>query len=148
MTSTNEPGYSVSGGGSRGPDAAPEGWAEAVTRCDAQSPLLVTFSGPTGTLRLDGTIDESTRTLLRTALARAAVSTRDTLRIDVTGVAYCDLAGLRAIVLLARQVAPARRVMLTGLPQEADTMLHILGWDATPGLAVVPAQPGVQPEVR
>jgi anti-anti-sigma regulatory factor len=141
LTSTNEPRCAASDGGSRRPAAVPPGWVEAVAHRDAQSPLQVRFSRPPATLRFDGTVDESTRALLHTALARAAASAQDTLRIDVTGVTFCDLPGLRAIVSLARQLAPDGHVTLAGLPHEARTILHILGWDATPGLAVLPARP-------
>jgi anti-anti-sigma regulatory factor len=129
------------GDNSRRPLPAAGNWSEAVTRREPQSPLWVAFSGPAATLRVSGVIDESTRTLFTAALTRAAASTQDSLRIDMSRVTFCDLAGLRAIVSLAAQQAPAKRITLAGLPQEAATILCILGWNATTGLAVLPARP-------
>ena len=127
-----------------------DGWSERVEQRDPQSPLRVTFSRPRATLQLSGFVDESTRALLTTALARATASTQDTLHIDLADVTFCDLPGLRTIVLLARQAAPAKRVTLDGLSPEMGTILHILGWDDTPGLALHPIRPDRQhgPNIR
>ena len=145
VTSTNESRCSASSS-SCGSVQVPHSWSETVEQRNAQSPLWVRYSPHTATLRVGGVIDESTRTLFTAALARATASTRDTLHIDLAEVGSCDLPGLRTIVSLARHAAPAKRVRLGGLPPEIGTILHILGWDATLGLAVQPIRPGRRPD--
>ncbi len=54
--------------------------------------------------------------------------------------AYCDVAGLRAIILLAGGRANhnggGTRLVLHEVPGLVKTVLQILGWDTTPGLAI------------
>ncbi len=50
-------------------------------------------------------------------------------------VAYCDLAGLPAVLSLA--AAPGvRQVVLRHLPGPLHAVLRILGWDAMPGVSM------------
>ena len=60
-------------------------------------------------------------------------------------VEYCDLAGLRAIILLTgtdgysnnrETPPPSRRVVLHEVPAQLETVLGIVGWDSVPGLVV------------
>ena len=109
---------------------------------DGKSPLMITFSGSPATLRLAGEIDESNypdliRVLSATATAEAGGRRLD---VDMTDVAYCDLAGLRALVSLA--VPGVRHVVLRQLAEPLRAALRILGWDATPGLSVAGPPPG------
>lgn len=118
------------------PAEASGAWSEAVAHREPQSPLRVAFTGQPATLRLTGVIDESTHGLLRKALSRATQTPEDGLLIDMSEVEFCDLGGVRAILSVAiRPVAP-RRVTLTGLPAETRTIIHILGWQVTPGVAI------------
>ena len=56
---------------------------------------------------------------------------------------YCDVAGLRAFVVLAAVPCcdhagmRGARVVLHQVPSYLVNVLHILGWDATSGLAIV-----------
>ena len=87
-----------------------------------------------------GEIDEySYKSLIRT-LASVARDPGE-IHIDLAGVEYCDVAGLRAFVVLA--AAPCRdhaipRVVLHHVPPRLVNVLHILGWDATSGLTIAP----------
>jgi len=60
------------------------------------------------------------------------------VQVDLGGVSYCDLAGLRAIVRLADDgsTGPARHVRLRNVPSYIRVVLAITGWDAVPGLDV------------
>jgi ABC-type transporter Mla MlaB component len=92
------------------------------------------------TLALAGEVDESSYPGLVAALAGAA-GEGDELHLDLAGLGYCDLAGLRAIVRLASPDEgtgePAvKRVVLHQVPAALRTVLHIVGWDATAGLTV------------
>jgi anti-anti-sigma regulatory factor len=88
---------------------------------------------------LAGEIDESTYPGLVSALDEAADGHSE-VHFDFAAVEYCDLAGLRAIVCVTGADRPdqagRRRVVLHRLPPELQTVLLIVGWDCTPGLAV------------
>jgi anti-anti-sigma factor len=88
-------------------------------------------------LAIAGEIDEATYPALVTSLHELADGHQD-LHLDLSGVSYCDLAGLRAIVRLAGGDGPghARHVRLRNVPPHIVMVLAITGWDALPGLAV------------
>ena len=99
--------------------------------------LRVTRSGRPPIVALAGEIDESTYPGLVDAL-EAAVDGQSEVHFDFAQVAYCDLAGLRAIVRVtgADGNGSRRRVVLHRLSPELETILRIVGWDGTPGLAL------------
>jgi ABC-type transporter Mla MlaB component len=83
-----------------------------------------------------GEIDESGYPMLLHCLA--ALGTHGEVHIDLGGVEFCDLAGLRAIVCVGRpdeDEGPGRCVYLHAVPPRLRKILHVLGWDDTPGLA-------------
>ncbi|MGO8886538.1 MAG: STAS domain-containing protein [Streptosporangiaceae bacterium] len=88
-------------------------------------------------LTVRGEIDESTYPGLMGALRTVADGPAE-LHVDLAGVAYCDLAGLRAIVDMtsARDGGAGRYVILHNVPAQLQTVLAIVGWNATPGLCV------------
>jgi ABC-type transporter Mla MlaB component len=73
------------------------------------------------------------------------------VRVNLAELAYCDLAGLRAILRLARtgredQGHNGRSLFLDDVPAHLATVLRILGWDRTPGLTMnEPAWPPARP---
>ncbi len=99
---------------------------------------ITQLASPAG-LAIAGEIDEATYPALVTSL-RELADGHPVVHLDLGGVSYCDLAGLRAIVRLAAGdgAAEPRRVVLHGVPQHIRTVLAITGWDALPGLAVEP----------
>lgn len=100
--------------------------------------LRVTCSGSPPVVALAGEIDESSYPGLVRSLEEAADGHTE-IHVDFAAVEYCDLAGLRAIVCVTgadRPGAARRRVVLHRLPPELQTVLRIVGWDSTPGLAV------------
>jgi anti-anti-sigma factor len=106
----------------------------------ASSQLQAVFSSPPSTLQLAGDIDEGTYTDLMDILARAAAARAPRIHVDLAGVEYCDVAGLRAIISLAcgqgGDPAAVGEIVFTHLPGPLQQVLHILGWDATPGVTV------------
>jgi anti-anti-sigma factor len=117
-----------------------DSWSAEVGRCEPQSPLAITFSRPPATLRLAGVIDESTYQVLRRALAKAAMGGDCALRVDMAGVDFCDLAGLRLIVSLADSgQAAVSQVTIAHLPTHLTDIMHILGWAGAPGLVLLEA---------
>ena len=95
------------------------------------------------TLVLSGDIDEETYPTLIEALSRIP---RDNagLRVNLSAVTFCDLAGLRAIVRLAESTTP---VILHGVPGTLLTVIKILGWDQQPGLVVSKRQHAVRRDI-
>jgi ABC-type transporter Mla MlaB component len=110
--------------------------------------LRVTCSGRPPTVALDGEIDEATYPGLVSALEQAVDAERE-VHFDLAGLAYCDLAGLRAIVCVTGADGDghdgARRVVLHQLRPQLRTVLRIVGWDTTPGLALDERASGASP---
>ena len=107
--------------------------------------LRITRLGDEPWLVVAGEIDEYSYKSLIRALASVARDPGE-IHIDLADVEYCDVAGLRAFVVLA--AAPCRghggvRVVLHKVPSHLVNVLHILGWDATSGLTIAeePADP-------
>jgi ABC-type transporter Mla MlaB component len=86
-------------------------------------------------LALAGEIDESTYAALVSVLNDVTRDQRE-VHIDLAGVVYCDLAGLRAIVRLTAGEDAGRLVQLHEVPPQLRAVLEIIGWDSIPGLAV------------
>ena len=107
------------------------------------SGLQARFTQPPLVLHLAGDIDEWTYRTLTEVLAVAAATGWDPIQVDLAGVGYCDVAGLRAIVALAggpgesgrkNGEAAVGQIVLAHLPSGLRTVLRILGWDTVPGV--------------
>ena len=137
---------------SSGPDTDPvraNGSKVAVMQRSSRSPgdvvsddgqLRITRLGDEAWLFVAGEIDEYSYKSLIRALASVARDPSE-IHIDLADVEYCDVAGLRAFVVLA--AAPCRdhdgtRVVLQHVPPRLVNILHILGWDTTSGLTIAP----------
>jgi anti-anti-sigma factor len=101
--------------------------------------LRITQTASPAGLAISGEIDEATYPALVTSLHELAEGHQE-VHLDLSGVSYCDLAGLRAIVRLADGggAGNARHVRLHHVPQHIRLVLAITGWDRMPGLAVEP----------
>ncbi len=100
--------------------------------------LRITRAGGRPWLTVAGEIDQSSYDGLLGALADVAESSGE-VRIDLAAVSYCDLAGLRAFLLLAAGYYDGRRsrqVVLRNLSPYLKRVLQILGWDSAPGVIV------------
>jgi len=96
-------------------------------------------SRPPG-LSLTGEIDEFTYGDLVGALERLTAAPGE-IHVDLAGVEYCDLVGLRAIVGLTGPNGQDHRrcVVMHNVPPRLRTVLGIVGWDLTPGLTITGA---------
>jgi hypothetical protein len=107
--------------------------------------LRITRSGRRPLLAIAGAINEHTRDGLVSALGRLTAGQHE-IHISLRDVTSCELAGLRAIILLTgacgddqggdRGRAPHRLVVLFDVPPHLTSILWILGWDQTPGLVI------------
>ncbi len=110
---------------------------------------ITSTSHPPG-LTLEGEIDESTYSGLVHAL-QVSAKDRAEVHFSLGGVRYCDLAGLRAIVRTTgiggedNGSGRGRRVVLHQVPAQLLKVMRIVGWDATPGLAVDQPADGIPP---
>jgi len=98
--------------------------------------LRMTLAGSPPVLVIDGEIDEDTYPALVQKLGELMGPAE--IHLNLAGVQYCDLAGLRAMVLLAG-ASPGgrgRRVVLHEVPPHLQAVLGIVGWDSTPGLVL------------
>lgn len=105
--------------------------------CDDALLRITRIPGQTA-LAIAGEIDDYTHAALVDALRTLTGGLRE-IHINLAGVEYCDIAGLRAIVRLAGDNGnhghERTRLVLHEVPGHLRTVLHILGWDTTPGLA-------------
>jgi ABC-type transporter Mla MlaB component len=101
--------------------------------------LRITCIGSPASLAIAGDIDEYTCAALVDTLRKLTDGLHE-IHINLAAVAYCDLAGLRAMILLAGGSANhhvgGTRLVLQEVPEQLKTIVRILGWDATPGLAI------------
>jgi anti-anti-sigma factor len=94
--------------------------------------LRMTSIGTPPGLAIAGEIDEETYPALVSKLEELAGFPE--IHLNLAAVTYCDLAGLRAIMRLA-SASRGRRLVLHEVPPRLLTVLGIVGWDSTPGLA-------------
>jgi anti-anti-sigma regulatory factor len=98
--------------------------------------LRIIRNGDGPELVVAGEIDEFSYPDLTASLAEASADGGD-IHVDLGGVEYCDIAGLRAIVCATGSPGrphPSRCVVLHAVPPQLRKILHILGWDALPGV--------------
>jgi ABC-type transporter Mla MlaB component len=86
-------------------------------------------------LAFNGDIDASNLDAVADALAVAVVGARD-LEVDLSGVMFCDLGGLRALVHTASRLQPPHRLLLIGTPHHVRRVLDLVGWAALPNLVL------------
>jgi anti-anti-sigma regulatory factor len=97
----------------------------------ADEVLRIVRSGDQAGLVIAGEIDESGYELLLQSLA--ALPPRGEVHIDLGGVEFCDLAGLRAVLSLAEPAAD-RHLIVHAMPPQLRRIVQILGWDTMPGV--------------
>ncbi len=118
--------------------------------------LRIAWVGSPPVLAIAGEIDESTYPGLVGVLKEVAdghgADEHAEVHVSLAEVDYCDLAGLRAIVMLTgahgvgrdgdsqsqhRDGRHRRRVVLHETPSQLQAVLRIVGWDSMPGLALL-----------
>jgi anti-anti-sigma regulatory factor len=57
------------------------------------------------------------------------------IHVDLNGVSFCDVGGLRAFVRAGLDLAP-RRLVLRGLPRHLHTAVQLVGWAELPSLVI------------
>jgi len=84
--------------------------------------------------RLSGEIDLRTHDALAAALER--LHGPGDIRLDLSELAFCDAAGLGAMIALAERVWPHGNVILDGVSRQLSKVLAVLNWDLRPNLEI------------
>jgi anti-anti-sigma regulatory factor len=96
---------------------------------------------PSG-LRITGCLDADAHASLIRALAEVADASGD-LHVDMAGLEFLDLPGLRILISAAQGLGGERRLLLDNLPFHLNRVIRLIGWDTVPGLGL-DALPGRQ----
>ena len=91
-------------------------------------------------LRLRGEIDAGNSDAIATAVSGALAQGGD-VAVDFSGVLFCDLSGLRALVRAATSATDGGRVVVTGLPSHLQRAIGIVGWSELPALVIAESAP-------
>lgn len=86
-------------------------------------------------LRLAGEIDVTNSRSLGRKL-RAGLNGAGSAHLNFSRVVFCDVSGIRALVKLARDLGPDRKIVLHGLPTQLETVMRVTGWTELPGLEI------------
>ncbi|MCW2881205.1 MAG: hypothetical protein JWQ95_5305 [Sphaerisporangium sp.] len=85
-------------------------------------------------LRVEGAIDATTVNELSKALATAVQCGDGDVRVNLEGVTFVDLAGLRVLADAASALPEGRALILWRVPGHVRHLIRLVGWDTTPGL--------------
>ncbi|WP_165950308.1 STAS domain-containing protein [Actinomadura sp. GC306] len=99
--------------------------------------LRVAGSSASPWLRMAGEIDVSNAPEVARVLGGARDRVPGDVHIDLAGVEFVDVAGLRAFALVARELhARDRMLVLHSVSSHIDRLFRLIGWSETPGLRV------------
>jgi anti-anti-sigma regulatory factor len=94
--------------------------------------VLEHTADPAG-LRISGNVDVSNSMVLAAAVSAAAASMTE-VTVDFSGIMFCDLSGLRAVVQAAAQLGDGRVIRVVGMPDPLLRATRLAGWARLPGL--------------
>jgi anti-anti-sigma regulatory factor len=116
------------------------GWFDAPDRADITAvhgavgvddgtmPMATFVATPTDGLQVAGELDVATKPFLARALrARAAVA--PSLHVDLGGVTFADVGGLRTFFEVARELPPGRELVLHRPTAQLQRLLGLVGWE-------------------
>ncbi|MEV4169924.1 STAS domain-containing protein [Nonomuraea sp. NPDC049709] len=87
-------------------------------------------------LRITGEIDRGNRHLLGDALDWAINAGSNDIRLDLSGLTFIDVAGMRLIVAAAARLSSEREIVLAPVSRTVCRVLEVTGWADAPGLRV------------
>jgi anti-anti-sigma regulatory factor len=101
----------------------------------ADKQLVVSRTTSPDGLSFAGEIDASNSHAVGTAISSAPLSDRD-IHVEVAGLIFCDISGIRAFVSAAEALPNGRRLLLHGMPAQLETVIKVVGWNRMPSLVV------------
>jgi anti-anti-sigma factor len=88
-------------------------------------------------LRMSGEIDVSNAPSVAAALHSAQARLAGDVHVDLSALAFMDVAGLRAFSVAARDMHEhGRLIVLHTVSPHIDRLFRLIGWHTTPGLAI------------
>ncbi|GAA4911568.1 anti-anti-sigma factor [Nonomuraea thailandensis] len=87
-------------------------------------------------LRITGEIDRGNRHLLAGALGWALLAGSHDIRLDLSGLTFIDVAGLRLVIVAAARLPADRELILDPISPAVRRVLALTGWEQAPGLRV------------
>ncbi|TYB67651.1 STAS domain-containing protein [Nonomuraea sp. PA05] len=87
-------------------------------------------------LRISGEIDRGNRHLLAGALAWALLAGSHDIRLDLSGLTFIDVSGMRLVVVAAARLSADRTLVLDPISPAVRRILALTGWEQAPGLHV------------
>lgn len=101
--------------------------------------LIPSFRRGQRSLRVVGDVDYHSSRALAAALETALDWPGD-ITVDMSGLQFIDLAGVRALVRTAEWLPAGRRLHVADLDPMLSRVLHVVGWDRIPGLTVTASE--------
>lgn len=87
-------------------------------------------------IRVEGEIDATSSAELARRLFEAGQTVSGDLHVDLQGVTFIDLAGLRAVVEAAKHLGDQRELVLGPVPDHVGQLVRLIGWHTSPGLRI------------
>lgn len=108
-------------------------WRENPLYADRQ--LVVTRATRPIGLRFAGEIDITNSSAVADTL-KVFFNGHGDHHLDVSGLSFCDVSGIRALVDIAIELGEGRKLLLHGLPNQLQAVLRVTGWSSLPNLAI------------
>ena len=109
--------------------------ALAGGRVYADRSLIVSRTRVPKGLRFVGEIDATNAHAVAESLVGASAEGGD-IHLDLTGLIFCDISGIRALVEAAENLGEGWQLKLHGLPAQLQTVMKATGWADLPSLAI------------
>ncbi|NAS21058.1 STAS domain-containing protein [Herbidospora sp. NEAU-GS84] len=87
-------------------------------------------------IQVEGEIDATSAADLARQLSEATGVVPGDLHVDLHGVTFIDLAGLRALVDTAKSLGDQRELVLGPVPDHVNHLMRLIGWHTAPGLRI------------
>ncbi len=101
----------------------------------ADKQLVVSRTTSPDGLSFAGEIDASNSHAVGDSISSAQMPDRD-IHVEVAGLIFCDISGIRAFVSAAEALPEGRRLLLHGMPAQLETVIKVVGWNRMPSLVV------------
>ena len=101
----------------------------------ADSHLVVTRTQDPYGLRFAGEIDVSNSDAVAESM-RLTIGDSAHPHLDLSGLSFSDVSGIRALVELAQSLGDGRRLLLHGLPRQLQAVMRVTGWSSLPTLSL------------
>jgi anti-anti-sigma regulatory factor len=101
----------------------------------ADKQLVVSRTTSPDGLSFAGEIDASNSHAVGDSISTAQMPDRD-IHVEVAGLIFCDISGIRAFVSAAEALPEGRRLLLHGMPAQLETVIKVVGWNRMPSLVV------------